>query len=216
MKTNSLVGYEDFVGIMAANLIAKDEKDKLETDEEFQQIVSMVFRTAVAKYMKDSKLYTVELPIDLYQDTKRYDITPPEGYTVSSVIGLLENKIKIPTNSYDTKNIWLSCCPNKDVNKAFYVEVALSPKRISGPCEFDSCFIEENYDAIETLMLAKMSEMTGRSWKAKTSGELLNRRYDKMVQGNIHDAITGGSCIKVKQTRLSDRATRQRTNLCGC
>lgn len=211
-----LVGYEDFVGIMAANLVAKKQDDNLETDEEFQQIVSMVFRNAVSQYMRDSKLYCEDLPIDLYQDTKRYDIIPPDGYTVVAVKGLNENKINIPTNSYDKKNIWLNCCPNKDVSKAFYVKAALAPKRISGPCEFDSCFVEDNYDAIKTHMLSEMSEMTNRSWKAKTSGELLSRRYDKMVQKNIHDATTGGSCIKVKQTRLSDNASRQRTNLCGC
>ena len=204
---NKLINFEPFIAPMAANLLAKKEGDDLETDEEFKSIVAIVFRDAVSQYMKDSKLYKVEVPIDIYQDVKRYDIKAPEGYSVSRVVQLKENKINIPPECHDKKSITLTCCPNQDVDKAFYVEIAIQPKRINGPCEFDECFVEDHYDAIETLMLSKMSEMTARSWKAKTSGEMLRRRYNKMVQGNIHDDTTGGSCIKVKTARLSDNAT---------
>lgn len=200
----TLVDYTSFIGIMAAHHVAKQEKDVLETDEEFQRIVAMVFRDAVSAYMKDSKLYTKQVPLDLYEGVKDYDIPVPEGFVVQRVVQLLENKIKIPANSYNTEQLHLSCCPLRDVSRAFYVEVALSPKRLSGACEFEEDFIERNYDAIKLHMLMEMAQMTARTWKAKVSGDDYRRQYRKMVQNNISDALSGGSRIRVKQTRFSE------------
>lgn len=201
------IDYKDFVGIMAANLVKKKESDDLETDEEFQSIVAVVFRNAVARYMKDSKLYKMELPVDVYAGVNRYDIIPPKGFMVLETIQLLESEIKIPKHRFDTKSVYLNCCPNQDVDKAFYVEVALGTKRINGACEFDEDFIERNYDAIETLMFHYMANMTARTWKAKTSASVYERQYRRLVQSNLYDESVGGSQLKVKLSRITDRAS---------
>ena len=192
---------------MAANLLKKDETDDLETNEEFVSIVSTVFRDAVARYMKDSKLYRMELPIDVYEGVDRYDIIPPEGFMVLETITLLDNKIKVPKHSFSVDSIRLGCCPKKDVDKAFYVEVALGAKRINGACEFDEEFIERSYDAIHTLMLYYMASMQARTWQARTSASVYERRYLRLVQANLYDYTTGGSQLKVKKARISDRAS---------
>lgn len=54
MASESKIDYTAFVGIMAAHLLTKGDKDTLETDEEFKSIIAMVFRNAVSQYMKDS------------------------------------------------------------------------------------------------------------------------------------------------------------------
>jgi len=199
-----LVDYTSFTGMMAAHHVGKREGDSLETDEEFLRIVAIVYRDAVSAYMKDSKLYTKKLPIDIYEGVKDYDIPSPDGFVVQRVVRLLENKIKIPSHSYTTEQLHLSCCPVRDVKGAFYVEVAVSPKRLSGTCEFEEDFIERNYEVIKLRMLMEMAQMTARTWKAKVSAEEYRRQYRKMVQQNITDTLTGGSRIRVKDTRFTD------------
>jgi hypothetical protein len=203
---DDVTDHTPFLPAMAANFLGKKDKDTLESNSEFVAIVSQVFVDSVSQFMKDSKLYKKEVPIDIYTDVKRYDIPAPEGFVVNRVVGLLANKVKIPDNRYDKENIYLNCCPVKDVDKAFYAEVALTPKRIGGPCTFDTDFVERHYDAIETLMMAKLADMGERTWKAKTSAESYRRKYRRMLQDDIHEDTVGGSCITLKKSRLSDRA----------
>ena len=202
----STTDYKPFLPSMAANFLGKKDKDTLESNSEFEAIVSQVFVDAVAQFMKDSKLYKVEVPIDLYAGVNRYDVPVPPGFTVTQVDELIAGKSSIPTNRFDKKNIWLNCCPTKDIERAFYAELSLKPNRIGGPCEFDQDFVNCHYDTIETLMMAKMSDMGERTWKAKTSADVHYRAYRKMLQSDIHDDTVGGSCITLKQSRLSDRA----------
>ena len=197
--------YTSFLALMAANCIQKKNKDSLENNNEFISIVKVVYRDAVSDVMRDTGLYLFEIPIDIYQDVKRYDLIAPDGYHILKAVEVVTGKLnKLPSISFDKENIRLLSPPPCDINKAFYAKISVSPNRLSGLCEFDTEFVEQNYELIRLRMLELLSEMTNRSWKAKTSGQVLHRRYKKAVQGIRFDSISRGSRIKVKEVRFSN------------
>ena len=204
------VGYELFLPAIAAAVRTKEEQDKNYTqltDSEFKAIVALTFRDAVIQFTKDSLLYRVELPIDIYRDVKRYDLIPPDGWRIQTVTAVKDHKIKVPAHCTSSKDIMLTCCPNKDVSTAFFVEVSLSPKRTSSVCEFDEDFVDEYYDAILSNMFLRLSKQNARQWASLSSSETYKRDYRNFVNDAKREALTGGALIKMHFRRMSDGAT---------
>lgn len=200
---NNLIGYELFLADVSSAVYPKKQKDDQLTESEFKQVVAGVFLGSVIRFMKDSYLFRAELPIDLYQDVKRYDIIPPRGFLVEDVVSLQEHKVNIPAHSHSLKEIILVCCPIKDVHSAFFVEVALSPKRSSGMCEFDEDFLEMHYDAILENMLMRLARMTARTWRSLGSVDSYKREYLKYLNKDKRQALNGGGIIRLHTRRLS-------------
>ena len=90
--TKKTIGYEMFLPAIAAAIRGKEQTDDQLSESEFKQVVAIVYRDTVIQFMKDSWLYRVEIPIDLYQDVKRYDVIPPEGYIVEDIVSFKEHK----------------------------------------------------------------------------------------------------------------------------
>lgn len=191
-----------FLPVLTSALFNDDENQL--SQSEFKQIVELVYVDAVTQVMQDTKLYKVQLPIDLYQDVKRYDIIPPNGYVVVDVDGLLEYKSKVPKHTHTLDSIELMCCPTKDIPEAFYVEVALAPKRNNDSHSFDDEFVDRYYQLIMTLMKSELLGMTERYWYDPGQSAMYKNRYWGDVNTVKREAITAGSKIKINKRRLTD------------
>lgn len=205
------VGYELFLPAITAAVRTKEEQDKNYTqltDSEFKSIVAITFRDSAIQFMKDSHLYRVELPIDLYEDVKRYDLVPPDGFRIESVTKVLDGKAKVPPHCTSLKDVMLTCCPKRDIPTAFYVEVALSPKRAAGKCQFDEDFVDEYYDAILANMYMRLSKQTARQWASLGATETYKRDYQNHTNDAKRRALAGGALIKMHFRRMSDGATQ--------
>ena len=210
MNTQS-VGYELFLPAITAAVRTKEEQDKNYTqltDTEFRSIVALTFRDAFIQFCKDSLLYRTELPIDLYEDVKRYDLIPPDGFYIESVTRTLDGKAKVPPHCSSIEDLTLTCCPKKDITTAFYVEVALSPKRTIGKCEFEERFVDKYYDAILSNMFMRLSKQTARQWASLGATENYKRDYRNFVNDAKRQHLAGGALIKMHFRRMSDGATR--------
>lgn len=201
--TNVKKGYELFLPAVAAAIGAKEKSDDQLTNPELRRVVKVTFRDAVIKFMRDSLLYRIELPIDLYTDVRRYDLIPPDNYLIVDVIGFNEHKTTIPPNNFNNKSITLNCCPVKDVERAFFAEVALQPMR-SHNCEFDIEFLEMYYDAILANMFFRLTSMPQRQWRLLGASRAYQRDYIIELNKAKRRALAGGDAIKIRTKRLSE------------
>jgi len=197
------IGYEFFLPAVSASIASKQKNDRQLNEGELKAVVAVTFRDAVVEFTRDSLLYRRSIPIDLYQDVKRYDLIPPNGYMVVDVVEFQENKVKIPFNTYDTKSIYLNCCPDKDIDQAFYVVLALVPKRGTN-CKFDEEFIEEYYDVILANMMYRLMNMENREWRSLGAAREYRREYVVKMNQSKRRALNGGAVIKMKNRRLSE------------
>ena len=207
MTNQKKIGYELFLRAAAEALYGKESSDSQVTQSEFKDIVAGTFIDAVAQFMKDSLLYTIEVPIDLYANNKRYDLFAPEGYLIEDVVELKENKTVIPSHCKDLKSITLTCCPKKDIEKAFYAVLALSVKRSAAICEFDCDFIERYYDAILANMFKRFAAMGQRDWKSLGSVSRLERDYMNYLNDASRQALNGGEKVKLHTRRMTSNAS---------
>lgn len=195
-------GYKLFLPAVAAAIAGKEKDERQLTEDELKAVVNVTFRDSAIDFMQDSLLYRESLPIDLYQDVKRYDIIPPNGFIVEDVIRFETNAVNVPKLNHDFKSIELFCEPTRDVDRAFYVVVALVPKRGSN-CEFDDEFLERHYEAILANMFMRLSAMQGRVWRSL--GQTL--RYERSYMRELNQAkrrdLNGGGVLKLKTKRLS-------------
>lgn len=213
MQTNNTT-YEDFLPEVGLHISPKKDVDEAETTREIKVAVQTVFRSAVIEFMRDSELYRVELPIDVYEGVQRYDLIPPEGFMVHRVVGLKDHNATVPKNCFDKKQVMLTCCPTKDLDEAFYVEVALLPKR-NQHCEFDCDFVNEHYDAILSNMLWRLADMQARTWSFTTKVDRLEKRYYKNVTKAKRNALNGGALLRLKVRPMSSNSIGGR-NDCSC
>lgn len=198
-----LIGYELFLPAVAAAIYGKKKNDNQVTQKELIKIVAITFRDSMIRTMKDTKLYRTEIPIDIYEGVMHYELKPPEGFIIESIVDLNAHKIRIPKNSYDLTSIDLIGCPTLDINTAFFVEVSLSAKRINGPCEFDEEFVERHYDAILANMFSRLAAMPQQMWKSLGSVLPYERKYNDLVTTARRQALSGSSNIKLETKRLS-------------
>ena len=192
--------------IVAAVREKKEDKDTQLTDAEFKAMVALLFRDAVIEFMKDTKLLRVELPVDIYTGVRRYDIIPPDGYYVESAIRLRTGRRNIP-KSYvlDEHELILdeSCCPNCDVDGAFYVEAAIVPMITEGHCAFDADFVNRYYDAILAGM-EKRLYAKNRSWFNPQLATLRETQYRQFRNRAIRGGTDSAKAVKLKYKRISD------------
>lgn len=206
IKRRRTVNYEVFLPVIAATIREKEKNDQQLTDSEFKAVVAVAFRDAVARFMKDTKLYRVEIPIDFWKGVRRYDIIAPEGYYVESAVSLRTGNTHLPANySMDDKELILNdCCPDRDIEKAVYVEAAIVPKLTMNPCEFDEEFINRHYEAILTAMEIRLFSMTNRTWGNPSMVSYKETEYRHQRNRAVRGGTDSSKPVKIKYTRLSN------------
>lgn len=188
----------------------KEDKDTQLTDAEFKAMVAILYRDAVIEFAKDSKLFRVDIPIDIYAGVRRYEIIPPEGYYVESIIRLRTGRRNVPQNYiYDDNAIVLNndCCPKCDIDEAFFAEVALVPMITGNKCFFDAEFVNRYYDAIALGIQKRLYAMTSRSWFNGQLSTLREQQYREAVDRAIADKHRSGGpsrTVKLRYRRISD------------
>lgn len=204
LNTDSDNDYTLFLKDFSIALYNQEDMDL--SRSQFNQIIETTYRNAVSTFMRDSQLYRRYIPIDLYENVKRYELVPPDGYLINDVGQFEEHKTKIPKHTHDLQNIYLTCCPTADISEAFYVQVSLTPKRGVDVCKFDSDFIQTHYDVISMAMMWKLYAMRERYWYDPNMSVKCERDYWKTVHSARRRALNGGGKIKLKIRRLSDNA----------
>lgn len=205
------VDYTLFVPLVTALVREKKEdKDNQLTDAEFKAMVAILYRDAVIELMKDTKLFRVDVPIDIYAGVRRYEIIPPEGYYVESIIRLRTGRKNVPKDYiYDDGSIVLneSCCPNCDVDEAFFAEVAIVPRITDNKCLFDADFVNRYYDAIVLGIEKRLYAMKNRSWGDPQMSILREQEYRQAVNKAImekHRSSGPSRTVKLRYRRMSD------------
>lgn len=200
------VDYTIFLPIIAAAVREKKEdKDTQLTDAEFKALVSILYRDAVIAFMKDTKLFRVEIPIDIYAGVRRYDLIPPDGYYIESAIRLRTGRRNIPADYVlDEHELILadSCCPTCDVDEAFWVEAALVPNITDGHCKFDADFVNRYYEAIRLGMEARLYAMN-RSWFNPSLSGLRETQYRQERNRAIRGGTDSAKAVKLRYKRMS-------------
>lgn len=203
---DKVAGYEVFLPAITADYRKKKKTDDNLTDSEFKAVVAVVFRDAVLRFIRDSKLYRAEIPIDVYAGVTRYDVIPPDGYYIDTGIRLRTGAANLPAKYTftDTEIQLYDCCPEKSVDKAWYAEVSLVPLRTSGVCTFSQRFLDIYYEAIIACMHWQFSMMTERQWHQLGTTQYHEKKY--LTEKNR--AVVGGTdsskAAKLKYRRLSD------------
>jgi len=206
IKPVKKAGYEFFLPALTASLRRKKKSTHQLGDAEFRAVIALVFRDTVIKFIKESKLYRIQIPIDIFAGVDRYDIFPPDGWYSEAATRLLTGRAKIPKTYQLTADelLFKKCCPGKDVNRALYVEIAIVPLRSADICEFDVRFLEKYYDVILAGMKWELASMSGREWHSLGSVQYLRSQYISYK----NKAVTGGTDsakpVKLKYKRLSD------------
>lgn len=205
------VDYTLFVPLVTALVREKKEdKDTQLTDAEFKAMVAILYRDAVIEFAKDSKLFRVDIPIDIYAGVRRYEIIPPEGFYIESIIRLRTGRRNVPQNYiYDDFAIVLdnSCCPKCDVDEAFFAEVAVVPRITDNKCFFDADFVNRYYDIIVLGIQKRLFAMKNRSWADPGLSELRERQYQEAVNRAIADKHRSGGpsrTVRLRYRRISD------------
>ena len=206
IRRRKLVGYELFVPFMAAIAREKEKSDNQITDAEFKAIISLVFRDTVVSFMKETKLFRLDIPIDFYKGVQRYDILPPAGYYVEAVIGLRSGRAAVPGDyTLDERELVLrDCCPDYDLDKAVYAEAALVPLITENVCEFDAEFISRYYDAIRAGMEYRMYGMVTRTWASGVMMRTRELEYKTLRSKAIRGGTDSSKPVKIKYRRVSN------------
>lgn len=201
------VDYTVFLPFIAALVREKKEdKDTQLTDAEFKAMVSILYRDAVIGFMKDTKLFRVEIPIDIYTGVRRYDLVPPKGYYIESAIRLRTGRRHIPKDYVlDEHELILAdeCCPMCDVDEAFWVEVALVPNVTDGHCKFDADFVNRYYEAIRVGMEMRLYVMN-RSWFNPNLAAIRETQYRQLRNRAIRGGTDSAKAVKLKYRRISN------------
>ena len=200
------VDYTIFLPIIAAAVREKKEdKDTQLTDAEFRAMVSILYRDAVIEFMKDTKLFRIEIPIDVYAGIRRYDLIPPDGYYIESALRLRTGRRDVPRSfTLDEHELLLddACCPQCDIDEAFWVEVALVPNITDGQCKFPAEFINRHYDAI-LLGIEKRLYAMNRSWFNPSLAGLRETQYRNARIRAIRGGTDSAKAVKLRYKRMS-------------
>lgn len=205
------VDYTIFLPVIAAAVREKKEdKDTQLTDAEFRALVSILYRDAVIEFMKDTKLFRIEIPIDIYAGVRRYDLVPPDGYYIEQAVRLRTGRRNIPRDYIlDEHELLLAeeCCPRCDIDEAFWVEVALVPNITDGQCKFDADFINRHYDAILLGMQKRLYAMN-RSWFNPSLAGLRDMEYRQARIKAIRGGTDSAKAVKLRYKRMSQMMCR--------
>lgn len=197
-----MINYEPFFQQLVLSLIGKDKKDHQLTEAELRAAVALAFIQAVKRVAKDTEDYTVKVPIDLYRESRYYPVTVPDGFIFRDVQSVETNGYKFNAK-LDGDTLILPCCPNKDVPKAWYLNVAVEPKITSGQCEFDEDFVERHFDAILLFIRYNLAMQDAMKWHSVGKADRLLNEYKKTIrQGRKVKGV-----IRLRQETLTDDST---------
>lgn len=199
------VGYEIFLGRIVGDVREKEKTDSQLTDAEFESLVAVVFRDTVIHFMKESHLYREDIPIDFYRGVDRYDITAPEGYYIDAAIALKAGAVHVPLEYELTEDelYLISGLPDRDIDRAVYVDAALVGKVSTGPCKYDEDFVNRYYEVILNGMESRFYGMRGRSWWSERLYRLKDSEYRHLRNRAIRGGTMSSKAVKIKYKRLS-------------
>ena len=214
------VDYTLFLPLVTA-LVREKYKDKETqlTDAEFKAMVTIIYRDAVIEFAKDSKLFRVDIPVDIYAGVRRYEIIPPEGYYIEAIIRLRSGRRNVPKDYiYDDFAIVLNdtCCPSCDVDEAFFAEVAIVPMITHTNCFFDAEFVSRYYDIIALGIEKRLYAMKNRTWHDPNMSALREQQYREAVDRAIAEKHRSGGpsrTVKLRYRRISDAMCKQTSPL---
>lgn len=206
-QPHNLVGYEIFLPEMAAALVSKEKKDKSLSDAEFRSIVAIIFRDAMIQFCKDSRLYQVDVPIDFYEGTRQYQITPPEGFATVAIIEVMDGAYKKNNRIiYDLDNLILpkDACITKDTPRALWLKLAIKPTRSNLHCKFNKVFIDRYYEEIKLLMFYLLHMQDQRVWSDLGRADRYYRAYGIAVDRARRNNSGINNAVKLKGYALTD------------
>lgn len=200
------IDYKLFLPAITAAVREKlEDKDTQLTDAEFEAMVALLFRDAVIEFMKETRLYRIEIPIDLYAGVRYYPLIPPEGYYIQAAIRLRAGNRNIPPmyllDEYELI-IDDACCPTCDVDNALYVEAAIVPNITDNNCRFDADFINRHYHAI-LLGMEKRLWVMARSWRDAQLAALREQQYVREITKSIEGGYYFNKSVKFRYRRFS-------------
>lgn len=175
------------------------------SDAEFKAVVAVVFRDSVIQFIRESHLYRVDIPIDVYANIKWYDVVAPEGFYVDACLGLKTGNANLPGSyTLTDDHLELGCCPDKSVDVAWYVEAAIVPLRTENACKFSVKFLDKYYDAILACMRWKLCQMPERQWHQLGTIQYNEKLYTKLKNRAIVGGTDTAKPKKLRYRRLSD------------
>lgn len=197
-------GLGDYTMVAADVLaaIGARDRDRPKMDEkELRSILDVTFRSAVADFAQETRLYRAHIALNIYAGVMEYPLVAPKGFTLLHIERILANNAEFSTGAEITSppaaGITLGECPEADVAGAYMIEVSLAPA--FDRCTFDRAFVETHRSQILNGMFRKLYAMKSRQWY---DGELLDR-YTARFAEDIKRA-DDESINRVEPTGLGD------------
>lgn len=204
-RRTKLAGYELFLPALTAIVREKEKRDDQLSDAEFKALIAVIFRDTLIAFTKETHLYRIDIPIDLYAEVDRYELFAPTGFFIDASMGLKTGKAHIPSSYVlDEHELVLGCCPKADIDKALYVEVALVPDVTNMNCLFEASFLSRYYDAILAGMEMRLFGMVRRTWYAVQMFRLKEHEYRKLRNRAARGGTDASRPIGIKYKRLTD------------
>lgn len=176
-----MINYEPFFKQLVLSLIGKDKKDHQLSEGELRAAVSNAYIHAVNRAAKDSEQYLIDIPVDLYMESRYYPIVVPKEYAFIDVQSVSTNGWKYNAR-LDQQRLILPCCPCKDVPNAWVLKVAVTPKMTSGLCEFDEDFVERFFDPILVMIRYNLAMQDAMKWHSVGKADRLLNEYKKLIR----------------------------------
>ena len=191
-----MINYEPFFHTLIASLITKDKKESQFNEAELRALISVLFRQAVHQVAIDTEQYLLDIPIDLYKETRIYPIVVPKDFLFLDVESIESNGYRF-NGIIDNQAIHLPCCPIKDVPKAWFLKVAVVPRMTSMLCEFDDDFVEKAFQAILLQIRHQLALQDSQKWASLGKADWTLTQYKKTVaalkRGKLKIVLKQGS-----------------------
>lgn len=205
-----MISYEPFFQALVVSLMTKDKKESQLNEAELRALIAMLYRQAVHRVANDTEQYLVDIPIDLYKESKVYPIVVPKDFLFLDVESVETNGYRF-NGFIDNQSVYLPCCPIRDIPKAWFIKVSVAPRIASSLCEFDDDFVEKSFDAILLYIRHLLALQDMQKWAALGKADWLLIQYKKTVA-----ALKRGKFkIVLKQGSLTNDSTPAITSTSG-
>lgn len=205
-----MINYEPFFQLLVVGLLTKDKKDANLTEPELRALISVLYRNAVRQVAEDTELYQLVVPVDLYAESRVYPISVPEGFRYIGVKSINTNGYQF-NGRVDEQVLYLPCCPNRDIPKAWFLQVAVAPAFTSAQCEFDDDFVNRCFDAILAYIRYQLAQQDMQRWASMGKADYVLREYKQAVA----KVRRGKFAVQLKQESLTDDSQTMYTSS-GC
>ena len=194
---------DGIIGRIISNIlpeIAFNGDSKLVKSFDIIRAVTMAIYDSIKDVAHDTELYTFDIPVTLYSNSKFYPVEAPKGFELKRIKELLANTHRVPTGTTTNEGvITLKCCPTKDAPNAIYATIAVIPK--FGNCDIDESFIEKHYELIIAATRIRIAQQLARQWGNPQAYRAMKIDYEKRLKKANRDKI---GIIKLKRGRISD------------